>query len=277
MSRIGAWSLPRRAGVVSAAVRAHDHTPRRRIRRDGPRARRGGLRSPPFAPSCPTTSTPSPISTGQPSAVRHGGRAGGCGPSQRLLRSRPLARCRPQRPGRRARPALAGGAARRGGRGPVAVPRPRAGCRCADAPGKRLRNAAHARRPRRLPQARGEEAGIAVLGSPEFYGRFGFADAAEFGISGPWPAPGRRLPGLAASTDGASLPSGTPRLSGALQQPLVVPAPRPGAVPTATTRTGVVGLAGLGRLGPRHLALRRMRVRSAADGAGRRTRPMPTA
>ena len=41
-----------------------------------------------------------------------------------------------------------------------------------------------------LARARAEEAGIAVLGSPEFYGRFGFEDAATFGISGPWPAPG---------------------------------------------------------------------------------------
>ena len=59
-----------------------------------------------------------------------------------------------------------------------------------------------------LAQARGEEAGIAVLGSPDFYGRFGFVDAAELGIGGPWPAPGGVFQVLPL-TDAAQLPSGT--------------------------------------------------------------------
>ncbi len=36
---------------------------------------------------------------------------------------------------------------------------------------------------------RAEEAAVVVLGSPEFYGRFGFRSAADADISGPWPAP----------------------------------------------------------------------------------------
>ena len=59
-----------------------------------------------------------------------------------------------------------------------------------------------------LAESRGEEAGIAVLGPPEFYGRFGFVDAAELGISGPWPAPGGVFQ-VMPITDAASLPSGT--------------------------------------------------------------------
>ena len=59
-----------------------------------------------------------------------------------------------------------------------------------------------------LARARDEEAGIAVLGSPEFYNRFGFADAMAFGISGPWPAPGGAFQ-VMPITEGASLPSGT--------------------------------------------------------------------
>lgn len=58
-----------------------------------------------------------------------------------------------------------------------------------------------------LAQARGEEAGIAVLGSPEFYGDFGFRDAAEFEISGPWLAPGGVFQVLPL-TDAAALPAG---------------------------------------------------------------------
>lgn len=42
-----------------------------------------------------------------------------------------------------------------------------------------------------LAHARGNELGVAVLGSPNFYGRFGFRAAEEAGIDGPWPvAPG---------------------------------------------------------------------------------------
>lgn len=40
-----------------------------------------------------------------------------------------------------------------------------------------------------LASNRAEEAAVVVLGSPEFYGRFGFTSAADAGIDGPWPAP----------------------------------------------------------------------------------------
>ena len=40
-----------------------------------------------------------------------------------------------------------------------------------------------------LADARGEEVGVAVLGAPEFYRRFGFVSAEADGISGPWKAP----------------------------------------------------------------------------------------
>ncbi len=58
-----------------------------------------------------------------------------------------------------------------------------------------------------LAAARGDEAGIAVLGSPEFYGRFGFVSAADLEIDGPWPAP----PGVfqVQSLRDAPLPPGT--------------------------------------------------------------------
>jgi putative acetyltransferase len=59
-----------------------------------------------------------------------------------------------------------------------------------------------------LAQARGEEAGIAVLGSPEFYRSFGFRDSAEFDITGPWPSPGGVFQVLPL-TDAATLGGGT--------------------------------------------------------------------
>ncbi|MEO8246643.1 MAG: N-acetyltransferase [Chloroflexota bacterium] len=58
-----------------------------------------------------------------------------------------------------------------------------------------------------LAQGRDEEAGIAVLGSPEFYRRFGFQDAAELDISGPWSAPGGVFQVLPL-TDAAAVPGG---------------------------------------------------------------------
>ena len=58
-----------------------------------------------------------------------------------------------------------------------------------------------------LAQARGEEIGIAVLGSPDFYRRFGFRDAAELDIGGPWAAPGGIFQVLPL-TDEAALPGG---------------------------------------------------------------------
>ncbi len=59
-----------------------------------------------------------------------------------------------------------------------------------------------------LAHARGEEAGIAVLGSPEFYGRFGFVDAAAHDISGPWQAPGGVFQ-VMPMVEAATLPGGT--------------------------------------------------------------------
>lgn len=58
-----------------------------------------------------------------------------------------------------------------------------------------------------LAGAREDEVGIAVLGSPEFYGRFGFVSAADLEIEGPWPAP----PGVfqVQPLGGAELPAGT--------------------------------------------------------------------
>lgn len=58
-----------------------------------------------------------------------------------------------------------------------------------------------------LAGTRADEIGIAVLGSPEFYGRFGFVPADDLEIVGPWPAP----PGVfqVLPLGGAALPAGT--------------------------------------------------------------------
>jgi putative acetyltransferase len=59
-----------------------------------------------------------------------------------------------------------------------------------------------------LARARDDAGGIAVLGSPEFYRRFDFEDAAVFGITGPWPARGGAFQVLPLR-DAAAMPGGS--------------------------------------------------------------------
>lgn len=59
-----------------------------------------------------------------------------------------------------------------------------------------------------LADVRGIEAGVAVLGSPDFYRRFGFVAAEAEGIDGPWDAPPGVFQVLALGSAGPELPEG---------------------------------------------------------------------
>jgi putative acetyltransferase len=62
-----------------------------------------------------------------------------------------------------------------------------------------------------LAENRAAEAAVVVLGSPEFYGRFGFRSAADAGVGGPWTSPAGvfQVLLLEPADDGRGLPAGT--------------------------------------------------------------------